>query len=96
MPSDQFLDKYLAYHDSIFYVASPKNIKLFTLVDDFENGSTQRISPDVESEVATIVPEDMKILGLLLNTDEQTGDNVILVPLETLDNQVDFNILEIL
>jgi hypothetical protein len=94
--SDQFLDKYLAYHDSIFYVASTKNIKLLTLVDDFESGSTNRISPDVGSEITTIVPEDMKIHGILINTDEETGDNYVLVPLETLDNQIDFNILEIL
>lgn len=84
----------MAYHDSVFYIASPKNIKLLTIVDDFEAGSTERVSPD-PSEIATIAPEDMKIHGLLINNDENTGDNFMLVPLETLDNQIDFNVLEL-
>lgn len=66
------------------------------MVDEFENGSEERYSPDLNSEVATISPEDMKIHGLLLNTNEDTGDNYLLVPLETLDNQIDFNTLDIL
>ncbi len=93
--SDQFIDKYLAFHDSVFYVASQKNIKLLTIVDDFEAGSTERITPD-PSEIATIAPEDLKIHGLLVNNDENTGDNILLVPLETLDNQIDFNILDLI
>lgn len=87
--------KYLAFHDSVFYVASQKNIKLLTIVDDFEAGSTERITPDA-SEIATIAPEDLKIHGLLVNNDENTGDNILLVPLETLDNQIDFNILDLI
>ncbi len=93
--SEQFIDKYLAFHDSVFYVASQKNIKLLTIVDDFEAGSTERITPDA-SEIATIAPEDLKIHGLLVNNDENTGDNILLVPLETLDNQIDFNILDLI
>ena len=78
------------------YIASPKAIKLFTLVDDFEAGSVNRINPYANNEVATIQPEDMKVHGLLLNTNEETGDVFMLVPLETLDNQIDFNILDII
>ena len=32
------IDKYLAYNDSVFYVSSSKQMKLFTLVDDVEEG----------------------------------------------------------
>jgi hypothetical protein len=92
--SDSHIDKYLAYHDSIFYVASSKNIRLFTLVDDLDNGQEQRLTPE-ESEIATIQPEDMKIHGILLVDIEDVGKQ-ILIPLETLDNQIDFNTLEIL
>jgi len=55
-------------------------------VDDFEPGSFNRIDPHSNNEVATIQPEDMKIHGILLNTNEETGDVYMLVALETLDN----------
>jgi hypothetical protein len=86
----------LLYFDSILYIASSKDIKLFTLIDDFEAGSVNRIDPYSNNEVVTIQPEDMKVHGLLLNTNEDTGDVYMLVPLETLDNQIDFNILDII
>jgi hypothetical protein len=59
------VDKYLAYHNSMFYIGSKTDIKLFTLVDDIEEGSELRVSPD-ESEVAVIRPEDMTIHGIIL------------------------------
>jgi hypothetical protein len=88
------VDKYLAYHDSVFYAASSKNIKLFTLVDDLENGQEMRTTPE-ESDICTISPDDMKIHGLIINEND-SGDKTMLVPMETLDNQIDFNTLDIL
>lgn len=85
------LDKFLAYHDSLFYVASPKCIKLFTLVDDFSEGQKERITVP-ESDIASIIPEDMKVHGLLLNYSDDEG---LMVPMESLDNQIDFNTLRI-
>lgn len=64
-------------------------------MDDFEPGSVNRIDPHSANEVATIQPEDMKIHGILLNTNEETGDVYLLIALETLDNQIDFNLLDI-
>ena len=53
-----------------------------------------KVTPE-ESEIATIFPEDMKIHGMFVKTNE-VGVNQLMVPMETLDNQIDFNILEIL
>lgn len=44
----------MAYFDSVVYFASNTDIKLFTLVDDFESGSVQDYELDVDSEVVTI------------------------------------------
>ena len=63
-------------------------------MDDYENGAIERMTVDV-NEVATISPEDMKVHGLLVKNDDE-GTPMILVPMETLDNQIDFNILKIL
>lgn len=71
-----------------------KDIKLFTLVDDFEAGAVETYTPDA-SEIATIAPDDLKIQGLLLNENDD-GDRFLLVPMETLDNQIDFNTLDLL
>ena len=49
----------------MFYIGSKTDIKLFTLVDDIEEGSELRVSPE-ESEVAVIRPEDMTIHGIIL------------------------------
>lgn len=84
------IDKYLAYNDSVFYVSSSKQMKLFTLVDDVEEGQEQRISPE-ESEIATIRPDDMKIHGLFVNKFGAGSQRYIIVALETDDNQIDFN-----
>lgn len=81
-----FIDKYFAFIDNIFYVASPKNIKIFTIVDEYENGAVERFSPNIETEVSTICPEDMKIHGLLVNINDDTSGPMLLVALETLDN----------
>jgi hypothetical protein len=48
------------------YIASPKEIKLVTLVDDVDEGETLKVSPD-DSEVATIRPDEHKIHGLFIN-----------------------------
>lgn len=66
------------------------------MVDDYENGAEERFSPDVDNEVCTISPDDMKIHGLLVNNDDDAGIPMLLVPMETLDNQIDFNILKVL
>lgn len=79
----------------MFYVASPKLIKLFTIVDDYEAKQVERFTPDVENEVCTISPDDMKVHGFLVKNDDE-GMPMLLVPMETLDNQIDFNILKIL
>ena len=55
--SDKHLDKYIAYHDSVLYIASQKSIYLLTIVDDFEAGSTKRITPKL-SNIGTIPLED--------------------------------------
>jgi hypothetical protein len=72
-------------------VASSKNIKLFSLIDDVDQGEQIRISPE-ESEIATITPDDLKILGFY--TTKREARNII-VALETVDNLVDFNSLHI-
>lgn len=70
--SDKKTDKYLAYHDSVFYIASQKSIYLLTIVDDFEAGSTERITPKL-SDIGTIPLEDhLKIHGLFLNYDKSS------------------------
>lgn len=88
------VDKYLAYLDSIFYVGSKQDVKLFTLVDDIEEGSVLTVNPE-ESEIAIIKPEDMNIHGIIIKKNE-AGIPQIMIAMETLDNQIDFNILEIL
>ena len=93
---DKHLDKYIAYHDSVFYIASQKSIYLLTIVDDFEAGSTKRITPKL-SDIGTIPLEDhLKIHGLFLNYDKSTEDKILIVALETLDYQIDFNTLQLL
>ena len=53
----------------MFYVGSKTDIKLFTLVDDIEEGSELRVSPE-ESEIAVIKPEDMSIHAIILKKNE--------------------------
>lgn len=87
--------RYFAYSDSVFYMASSEEIKLFPLVDDVEKGEFIQMRPP-EEEVATITKEDlkdMKVHGLYIN---KAGERYIVVALETPDNQIDFNFLYIL
>lgn len=78
------LDKYLGYHDNTFYLASPKDVKLFTLVNDLAPGEIAEYSPAKE-EIATITPDDHKIHGLFVNN-EGFHEDYILMAIETLDN----------
>lgn len=64
------------------------------MIDDFENGSEERYSPD-SSEIAVISPDELKIHGLIVNKNYE-GGLILQVPMETLDNQIDFNTLEII
>lgn len=74
----------------MFFVASSKQIKILTIVDDIEEGQEQRLSPE-ESEIATIKPDDMKIHGLFVNKFGAGSQRYTIVALETDDNQIDFN-----
>ena len=85
----------MAYYDSTFYLASQREIKLFNLIDDYEEGSENRLTVNVEEEVATISPEDMKIHQVMIYTNDNE-ETMVMVALETLDNQIDFNVLTLL
>ena len=79
------LDKYVAYNHGIFYIASSKQIKLYSIEHKLGAGEQQRVKPD-ESEIATIKPDNQKIHGLFVNKDGFGTQNFIFVALETDDN----------
>jgi hypothetical protein len=84
------IDRYYAYHNEIFYVASSKDIKIFKYVGEFEKKGEIKINIKPE-EIETISRDhlrDMKIHGIYMN--HSTSKSLILA-LETVDNQVDFN-----
>eukprot|EP00347_Sterkiella_histriomuscorum_P017370 403349643 len=87
--------KYFAYVDSVFYIGSPKNLKVATIMTDHDSGAVERLTLDPDTDVATISPDDMRIHGLLVKNDDD-GMPMLLVPMETLDNQIDFNMLKLL
>ncbi len=71
-------------------MASSQEIKIFPLIDDVETGEDIKFRADL-SQVATLTREqlrDMKIHGLFVNKVE---DRHVIVALETVDNQIDFN-----
>jgi hypothetical protein len=59
---------------------------LFKLENEYDSGSVERVTLDVDSQVQTIAPEDMKIHGLYVNEDSDSGDKRLMVAMETLDN----------
>lgn len=88
------IDRYYAYHQNIFYIASSKDIKMFHYEGEFElDGTiTHQVKPE---EIETITNDhlrDMRIHGLFLN--HETSQSLI-IALETVDNQVDFNLLKL-
>ena len=62
---------------------------------DHDSGAVERLTLDPDTDVATISPDDMRIHGLLVKNDDD-GMPMLLVPMETLDNQIDFNMLKLL
>jgi|LauGreDrversion4_2_1035121.scaffolds.fasta_scaffold39429_2 hypothetical protein len=75
-------------------MASSKEIKLFSLLDDVEEDEDITFTPDPQ-QVTTITSEElheMPIHGLFI---QNPKEKYIIVALETLDHQIDFNMLTI-
>jgi hypothetical protein len=74
----------LGYHDSVFYIANSRELKVFTLVNDLAPGETAEYEPS-QDEIGTIVPDLHKIHGLFVNN-EGYHEDYVLMAIETLDN----------
>lgn len=48
-----YIVQYLAYNDSVFYIANHEEIKLFPIVDDLSFGEKYEVIPD-RSEIFSI------------------------------------------
>jgi hypothetical protein len=82
--------KYIAYHDSVLFVASSKEIKLVTINDTLQSGQEHTVEPE-QNEIHTIRPDEHTIHGIFLTN--LRGVQQVIVAIETFDNQLDFNIL---
>jgi hypothetical protein len=95
------IDKYYAYHENRFYIASSKEIKIFIWQEsDFAEGGSMEFNPrshiedpKVKGPVASISNlNNFTIHGLYSKSRE---DDFIFVAFETNDRQIDFNKLEV-
>ena len=91
---DCCLDKYIAFHDGIFYLANQNHIKVAKFDPEFAPGEELELTID-ESQIFDIVNEGgCKIHGLFLEKESTPKmASHVLVALETGDFQIDLNML---
>jgi hypothetical protein len=83
--SNVTLDSYFSYVNSIFYIASSKEIKFFSLEDDVEIGETITVDRN-RLDICTITKFDLKNMPVHGLFSQSKDHKFILVALETHEN----------
>ena len=86
---------HLGYHRNLLYVASESELRIMQVEDELESGGEELIINPRSNFQRIKIPEGVKLKALLLRiVAEQSLEHFYCV-FETLDNQLDFNVLTV-